>query len=93
MTKSSIWNRLRLFTGSALTHMAIHALPKELEPVARTVSSLFDTMPAQLETREGGVVIIPWALTEDGAKLAHAQKTACEELARILRAKHEGKTI
>ncbi|QIG70777.1 hypothetical protein EVB91_226 [Rhizobium phage RHph_I1_18] len=76
--------KIRLRISTFLAWISILVAPREVAAVTRTYLWLVDGLPKEMARhRDGGVVVVPWATTKEGMKLAlHLQKIACESAAK-----------
>lgn len=70
--------------------MGLWLAPRAFSSIMVTFLEAVKPMQAQVEMgREGGIVFIPWHITDKGRALAQIQLAGCSHFADIIRTEHE----
>ncbi|MBS3648737.1 hypothetical protein KEU06_08855 [Pseudaminobacter sp. 19-2017] len=75
--------KLRLLLSSLLSFWAMRVAPKEMRGIMGGIATMLEMFPEELRKgREGGVIVVPWSITEEGAKLSeYLAEAALDEVA------------
>lgn len=85
---------MRQFLSNAIMALGLWIAPRAVSTIMVTFLKAVPEMQKQVEAgRRGGIIFIPWGITDDGLALGIKQRDSCQLLAEYIRQESLNKEI